>query len=1093
MNVFDCYSKAASKMCFTVILGCLILIPSLASAQLRTVSGIVQDSSGKPLQGVAVTIEGKNKGTLSDMSGRFSISTATGSTLLFTSTGYESRHIKVDSSGTYTVILKESNSQLADVVINVGYGSQKKKDLTGSVSVIDKEMLENRPITNSIAALQGAAAGLIVTRSTGQPGLEGYNINIRGITSVNGNNTALVVVDGIPNADLSLVNPYDIESITVLKDAASAAIYGAQAAGGVILVTTKQGSIRKMRVEYTGIYTDNRRYNVPKLLAPWQQAQMVDTAQAHAGVGQSWAPWKIRLMQSDTNYLPSGTNLGTTPITIPATFSGYDYYTDYDHNMFLRNNAYANNQNVTASGGNSTSQYLFGLGYYSQNGVFAIGPDGYDRYNARMNINTKMSRIFSLRTNLSYTFAKTLQSILGPYINGDNGVLYNLYSRASSGVQTGAIYLPGTNLLANAGGADVYGALKYGGYNTMQQHTLTGAFDLSAAGFVKGLSIDLNYLPTLQQTNQDILAKGYTAYTPMGTTNGAISGFPVTYVPATYVAGTAGNGSTSNTNYFSRARTTVWQNDLQLLLNYDFNWSINNHLHALAGYEYTEYNNSSDYAKLINLVNTATGSLNFNSGTPNPYSASDNVQSYVWVSYFGRVTYDYKGKYLLQANIRDDGSSKLSPGYRYQIFPSISAGWRISQEKWFKDNVSAIDELKLRASYGTVGNANAFSNSNYAYIAQLPAGANTVFGNQINPSVYQSSLPSLGKGWEKIKTSDIGLDLSTLKNRLSITLDGYIRDNDNMLITINYPTVLGVGAAQTNSASMRTIGWETTVSWRDNVGKFNYSVTANLSDNTNKLTKYAGTTTVSQGVNSTIVGKSLGSIYGYKALGYYQSQTDVDTSAFVYAKTGPGDIKYANLDGNNYVNAAGRPVINSGANTVTDHGDLTYLGNTNPRYTFGITLQGRIAGFDVEMFFQGVGKRQMLIPTRTMVPFVQTYRTPWAEQTDAWTPSNSNAKFPRLYWYGSDAVETAMNGAISSHWVQDAKYISLKNLQIGYTLPAKMTQKIKIQKLRIFFTGQDIWRISGMWYKSFDPENPNNTAWNYPFFRSFSGGVNLTF
>lgn len=1061
----------------------LMLSSFLVNAQTRVITGTVRDEEGLPIQGVSVSVKNHTGGTVTNASGQFSLNALPGATLVFSSINYLPFTLRVDEKTQYTLGLKRKTGTLSDVIV-VGYGTQKRATVTGAVSVISKDVLENRPVTNSVAALQGAAPGLIITRSSGEPGQEGYNINVRGLSSLNGTNTALVVIDGVAGGDLTLINPYDIESISVLKDAAAAAIYGAQASGGVILVTTKKGTSGRMRVEYTGLYTVNTRYNVPKLLASWQAAEMVDQAYINAGNGAPYSAAQIRVMKSDTSFLPAGTNLNTNPITIPApgTYTSYTYYHALDANAFLRQDTYSQNHNVSASGGNDRTQYFLGLGYYTQNGVLAIGPDAYQRYNARFNINMKMSRILSLESRIGYTFGRTVAP--NAVLNGDNGMLYDIYSRASTGVQTGTIYLPNDSThtkIANASGGDIYGVLKYGGYNSTNQHTLTGAFTLKADSLAKGLTLRLVYNPGLQQTDIDVFAKNVTEWSTLTT--------PVTVVT------TGGGASTTSPNYLSKTRATQYTHDIQALG--DYNWQLGNdhNFHVLGGFEYQYYNYNSDNVKATNLVSTTTPSLNFVSAS-SVVTANDNVQTNDWVSFFGRLDYNYKSKYIFEFNLRDDGSSKLAPGYRYQLFPSVSGGWRISQEDWFARSAPFVNELKIRASYGSLGNAQlgALNTNNYNYIATLSQGASTVFNNVNNYSYYQSALPSLGQGWETIKTTDVGTDIALLKSRLNFTFDYFKRDNDNMLITVNYPATLGVSPSTTNSASMTTHGWELFLGWTDHIGRgFSYWINGNLSDNTNKLTKYEGTTVVNSGLNSTIVGQPINSIYGYIDQGYFTTPQEVASSPFQYAKTGVGDIKYKNLDGNAHVNSAGQAVINGGNNTVADHGDLAYLGNTNPRYTFGINLGASFKGFDFSAILQGVGKEKMLIPQRTEVPFVQTYRTPWAQQLDYWTPTNPNARFPRPYWYGSDAVADAMNAEVSSHWIQNATYLSLKNLQIGYTIPRRITQKARIERARIFFTGQDIWRITGMWYKAFDAENPNNNAWNYPFFRSYAAGVNITF
>ncbi len=1023
--------------------GCLLMMPFILFAQTQKISGTVKDDAGKPVQGVSVTVKNKPGGTQTDENGLYTISAGKGAVVRFTNVGFEAQEITVGNGTRYDIQLKSKSDSLNEVVV-VGYGTQRKTSMTGAVSVVDKKFLENRPVTNAVDALQGAAPGLVITRTNGQPGKEGWNLNVRGFSSLNGLNQPLVIIDGV-EGDLIQLNPNDIETISVLKDAAAAAIYGAKSSGGVVIVTTKKGSGR-MTLTYNGLYTIKKPYSIPDRVPAWRDAEMRNIANHNAGQGDTYTPQQIGwLKSSDSNFIYNAT---------PPTLNGF-YYSVDPIAAVLRKSSPSQTHNISVTGGNSQTQYLFSLGYYDANGVFKMGPDSYKRINARLNLSTRFNNIFSLDSRVSFTDSKTNAS--SGSVNGDYGLLYNVYQLRAYYPTT----FPGhpelyTNTTANI--------LQNGGYNNINQPQFDGVFTLKAENLVKGLTLRAVYSPHFIQLNNDIYAKTYTNW--IFDTNG------------NPVAGTYGN----NPNYINKSRISTFSHDIQGLADYD--WSIGNdhHFHVLGGFQYQYYNYDSISAQTKALITGSVPSLNTGSNPLVPPVVADNIQDNAWVSFFGKFSYSFKDKYFAEATLRNDASSRLAPGNRSQTFPSLSLAWRISKENWFSQALPFFNEFKLRGSWGKLGNAQLgypFQN-NYNYIAQLNnAPVAYPFNNLANPTLYQSALPSSSLGWETIATTNGGVDFSMLRNRLTASFDYFIRKNDNMLIVVNQPAVLGVTPSTSNGASMKTWGWETTIGWRDRIGSLNYWVSLNLSDNQNKITRYNGNIVVQQGINKAITGYPVNAVFGYADEGYFATAADVSKHAFQDTRTGPGDIMYKDINGDGK--------INGGSNTLADHGDLQYLGNTSPRYNFGFTLGAQWKGFDVSAFFQGVGKRAMYLYAYSIMPYVQTWRSAWQINEDFWTPGHQDARFPRLYTGGTQ------NTVVSSHWVQNAAYIRLKNLQVGYTLPQQVLSKVKIKAARIFFTGQDIWEKNKMWYKYYDAENPNNADFNYPLFRSYAVGLNVTF
>jgi TonB-linked SusC/RagA family outer membrane protein len=531
------------------------------------------------------------------------------------------------------------------------------------------------------------------------------------------------------------------------------------------------------------------------------------------------------------------------------------------------------------------------------------------------------------------------------------------------------------------------------------------------------------------------------------------------------------------TNSISKGRTITTRNNVQILADYDLHLKMHN-FHVLGGYQYDGFRSDFTNANARNLISNDVASLNYPSNVAvNTPVVGDNIQTRVLISYFGRLNYNFDNKYLIEATLRHDASSQLSPGYRDKLFPAVSAGWNIHRETWFENTLPFFNEFKLRASWGQLGNSSVLGN--YDYIALLSRGPVYPFNNVINNSIYQGSYASLEKQWEVIETYNYGIDLQLLNRRLSASFDYFIRKNNNMLITPTVPAVFGVSPAQRNDANLETKGWEALLNWKDKVGAVNYFVSFNIADAKNKVVKYNGQNVYSSGVRSIIEGLPLNTIWGYQSSGYYQNAADVTAGPFQDNRTGPGDLRYIDLDKNNK--------INGGSNTKDDHGDLVNLGETTPHYTYGANLGLEWKGIDFSVITQGVGQRKMLIYSYAALPYMESWRQSWKINNDYWTPDNPNALFPRPFLGGTH------NAVVSDKWVQDASYIRLKNLQVGYTLPASLTNKIKISKLRVYFSGQDLWESTGMWYKYYDPEQPNNTSFDYPLFRSYAFGINVTF
>ncbi len=1031
----------------SLLLGALFICCGLLAQSVR---GLVTDDTNNPLQGVSVKVKGSSVAAITNEKGLYNIKASAGSTLVFTIVGFQEIETAVKGS-TLNIRLEPATDVLSDVVV-IGYGTQKKVNLTGAVSQIDGKALTNRPVTNALSALQGAAPGLLITRSYGQPGKEGWDATIRGFSSVNGNNNPLVIVDGVPG-QLSTLNPNDVENISVLKDAAAASIYGAEAASGVIVVTTKSGKSQKLRVEYSGIFTANSPFNMPERNHSWVEAEQLNIARNNSGQSNSWSADQIRWFKSpDTNYLKNTSNA-----------AAWDVYEDIDYvKMLMRKYTLSQQQNISVSGGNDKTTYMFSMGYYTQNGVFQMGPDAHKRVNVRLNLNTQFNKKVSLNSRLSYVNTNTLSP--APMngtgeANGDYGLLYQLYQLRS----IYPIFLPNDDGSTAgsydktkyfSGGIQTYADLLDGGSRQEGGDLFDAVFTLKATDIVKGLSVRAIYSPQLNVSTDNVFLR------------------TIQYWNRTGVA-----SYTNQTNSVTKGRALTKRDNIQFLLDYDYKTGRHG-VHLLGGFQYngSRYDNIS--ARANNLISNDIRSLNFSANPAlNTPTVGDNVQTRAFVSYFGRVNYNYDSKYLFEATLRQDASSQLAPGYRTNLFPSASVGWNMNKENWFPASLSFFDELKFRGSWGKLGNSSVLGN--YDYYALLSRGGQYPFNNVINNSIFQGAYASEEKGWEVLESTNVGVDFQLFKRRLSGSFDYFVRKNSNMLITPTVPAIFGVSPAQRNDADLKTWGWEFELKWRGNFKKFNYWISANISDAQNKIMKYNGQNVYSSGTRSIMEGLPINTIWGYRSGGFFQNAGEVAAGSFQDSRTGAGDIRYLDL------NKDGR--INGGSNTKDDHGDLVMLGETTPHYSYGITLGFDWKGLDFSAFLQGVAQREMLIYSYAALPYMESWRQSWKIHNDYWTPENPNAKFPRLFLGGTH------NGVTSDFWVQNASYLRLKNLQIGYTLPTSVTNKIGINKLRVFFTGQDLWETTGMWLNYYDPEQPNGANFGYPFFRSYAMGLNVTF
>ena len=1032
------------KGIFILVLFQLTGICSLAQSKL--IEGMVTDTKGTPLEGATVLVKGTNNASITDNKGKYSLSAPIGSTLVYSYTGLLNKEEKVDSRNVINITLQENPSTLENVVV-VGYGTQKKVNLSGAVSQVTGKDLVNKPAANVTAALQGLVPGLTVIRGSGKPGSEGYDFRIRGFTSAN-DAKALVLVDGVEQ-DLNLIDPSDVESISVLKDASASAIYGARAAAGVILVTTKQGAPGKTRIHLSSNYGINMTARQPQRLDSWDEQILIDEARLNAtGAPEFNAEQYEWLKNPNFDWRPNPTQ---------------DRWEYFGNNNWIKEGMdeinHQQNHSLSVSGGAPNLNYLVSGAFFKRDGVLRYGPDDNTRTNLKINVNADLGRYVSLKLTTGY-----INSLVKQNAFGTDQIINRLYrSRARQSLytppedETGQPY--NGDLQINA--VDIE---KNGGIEKRDYETFTGRLNLQVKNVVKGLTLDVIGWTNQNYYNMENDARSLYWY---GRTINTVR-FSVN-VP----------------NSITVQKNKAYQNNLQSYLTYKY--KLNKHNFTLMqGGSYEEYRKDEVTASAKNMITNDFFSLNY--GDPLTVTSKDNVETWALASLFGRLNYDFAGKYLFEASYRYDGSSRLAPDKRWQLFPSFSAAWRMSEEKFFSTNLSFISNFKIRASWGQLGNGSPLGL--YPYIPLLTSGLtntnnnttpNVIFNDQRTQYIYQSVLASPDVTWETVQQSNIGVDIGILNNRLSITADYYVKRNKNMLASLNLPNIMGISTPSYNVGELKSWGKELEVKWRDKVGKWEYHVSANISDNQNSLEKYNGKNSIGTGgLVSLLEGYPLNSVWGYTTGGYIQNQADLDAykrdiPTPYFTNLAPGDIKYLDL------NHDGK--ISAGGGTPTDPGDLVYLGTTNARYAYGFDFGFNWKGFDFSTFFQGAMVRKFLISEETLSPMLGTADMPWTIHMDRWTPDNPNAFFPRMY------QTDAHNFKASDRWAQNGNYIRLKNIQVGYTVPTSHSSYIR--SIQVYVSGQDLWESTKV-LSVFDPEVGNNvSATSYPFYRTISFGFNV--
>lgn len=1013
------------------------------------ISGKVKAESGESLPGVNVVLKGTTVGTVTDADGHYSLSVPDLSgTLVFSYIGYANLEVAINGRTAIDVDMAEDVQRLAEVVV-VGYGTQEKINLTGAVSTVGAEALESRPITTIGQGLQGTISNLNITQGDGSLG-KGSSFNVRGNTSINGG-SPLVLVNGIP-MDINLLNPNDIESVTVLKDAASAAIYGARAAYGVILVTTKKGKDDggKPRVSLTTLFSTN---------APTTRIEFIDTKDRIAYMNEAYMRVNGRNYFDDITIdaMMAHYNDPSQPSAIihptnPAEWRGV---ANTNWEKVLMNDSYPMQQHTASvSGGSDKFDYYTSFSYLHQKGLTNrdLFDEHFNRYNVMANVNYDILDWVKIGTKISINNSNKRFPPNYPWFRNEfpeGGTIYqtNVYSTQPYKNPDGTWSHEGS--IANP--AQI---LTEGGHQTRHINDvwMTGVMHLAP---VKNVNINLDY-STNARNRKDM---SYVSLVPFYNVNGDVTG---------YYGG-------SNPNRVIRSNYDDKYHVLNIYGDYTNTFTGKHYVKAMVGFnqENAEYNFVQ--AERRNLIINSIPYINLASGDRFAY---DGIDEYAIRGAFTRLNYIYDNRYLIEFNGRYDGSSKFAKKDRFAFFPSVSLGWRIDSEKFFAPLINTIDQLKLRASYGSLGNQNVAGF--YPYIATLSASeVNYLINGERPMSVYAPGLVSSTLTWETVTQKNIGIDFAFFDSKLSGSFDIYERNTTNMLTrSETLPAVLAVNEPQANAADMSTRGFDLTLEWKHASGNFRYGVTAILSDYTSEITRFSNPKGI---ISDYYVGGKLGNIWGLTTGGIFQTDDEasaLDQSNINGRKRQAGDLWMVDLNGDG--------TITRGAQTLEDPGDMSVIGNSTPRYSFGFRPNLGWKGFELDVFFQGIGKRDLWMNT---LYYLTQYSNEWVGipkvAMDYWSPENPDAYFPRPIISGASDITT-----VQSRFLQNAAYIRLKQLTLSYTIPTSLTEKLRIERMKVFFSGSNLWTGTKM-IKISDPELSGPSS--YPMYRSLSLGANINF
>jgi TonB-linked SusC/RagA family outer membrane protein len=1064
-----------------------------------SVAGTVKDDNGVSLMSITVTEKGTKNATQTNATGSFTISIKKGGALIFTGIGFQTKEYKVNQSTAIQITLTSEAKALSDVVV-VGYGSQQRAKVTGAVSSVKMDkILGDRPVTSTAALLQGAAPGLNVTIASGQPGAAAPSLNLRGTTDYglnsNGvfeakNNEPLIVVDNVPfSSPLNLLDPNDIESVTVLKDAASSAIYGARAAFGVILITTKSGKKnQKAEFTYSNNFVRSTVAPLPYKVSPLQFIQAYIDGQNSTGKYAGIDLFTYRDLLTDYQLHPDKYPGGYTYTNgTYVQLAGTDAIA-----QSMGNAATQQMHNFSVSGGSDKSTYRLSFGTTNENGI--IVPEAHQDYSKRWNlksvVTTDVTPWLNTQLDVSYNNMITAQ----PFYQV--GIASDFFQQISN--------MSPLTIIDTVPGVGQVASPKYWVVNTEPVITSSDQFRVMGRtivkpSFVKGLNLTAEYTMESYNSDKATYDKYASGYNSAG---------------AQVFLGTSGGK-------YTKAEGSRRYKALDVFATYTK--SINNahNFSLMAGFNGDDFHSESVTAANGQLIDPNNPALKTATGTT--ATASDGYSEYTTMSYFGRFNYDYKGKYLLQASARADGSSRFPLGHQWGTFPAANIGWRVMEENFMKFLKPYVNEFKLRGSYGVIGNQIIYKNDGTQDYYPYQGVMNSAYANWLNPATSDrtitvnppSTLISNSYTWEKVATLGYGADWGMFSNHLTGSFDWYKRTTSDILTNsdVKLPAILGTGAPYVNAGELQTKGFEVQLNYNDKIGKVKYNIGVNLSNYSSVVTKYSGNPTNALG--SLIVGEQLGNIYGFVTDRLYTVNDFIPGTLDPVTLTGgqlkpgipktwngsaqnpnPGDVLYKDLDGNG--------IINIGQNTLGNSGDKKVIGNSVPKYQFGVNGGVSYRNFDFTFILYGVAKQdQWVLNNMTMPNYWAGQSTLYTNELNYWTPSNPNAYYARIYTSTGVPVGTGyptVNQQVQTRYLFNGAYLRVKNLTLRYSVPQKLLSKAHISKLSVFASVEDPFIFDHMprgVYPDITKAAASSTGsgggQGYPFMIRSSCGVNLTF
>lgn len=1049
------------------------LIHSDITQQDGVCKGVVKDNQGETVIGASVVVKGSTNGTITGLDGDFTLDNVKrGDVIQISYIGYVSQEV-VWQGTPLNITLKEDSQTLEEVVV-VGFGSQKKANLTGSVSQVKMDdVLGERPVTNVKNALQGSMPGLMVSGGA-SPG-EAKSFNIRGTVSINGMNP-LVLIDNVVG-DIDLLNPEDIESVTVLKDAASSAIYGARAAAGVILITTKKAKKgEKFNLNYNANFGFQTSINSPKqasldeYLRAYQAAGFSETYYAGNGSVSKWREYLAGYKENPAAYPTVGDGIYIGEDGAPYYLNDKDVYKAFQETSFMQTH------NLTANGGTEKLRYRLSAGLTKEDGPLIESKDTYMRKNISSFISADITDWLTQEADFRYTVADRSE----PMGSGDGIYCMNHISFYPSGMMPGSV---NTSVGKDLPLITPENQIRYNNpYLTDTDNTRIYLRTILRP--IKGLELVGEYTYDRKNWQKSYYAKKWE-----------------------YTTEQLGSNNSVTSDYLFKSEDHEDYNALNLYGTYNFSIKEDHMFKVMAGFNQERKQNSWISVQTHDMIAPSAPSFTSATGKIIP---QNSYSDYAIRGAFYRINYNYKDRYLFEANGRYDGSSKFPKDDRFGFFPSFSVGWNIARESWMEKTLDYVSDLKLRASWGQIGNQNI---GNYGYYSTMQPVGNSNYWLKDGEFITYISTPGLVSNsftWETVETLDIGFDASMFNSRLQVTFDWYQRTTRDMLIAgIQLPAVVGTSAPMRNAADMRTRGWEIAVNWRDQIGDWKYNVGFNLYDYKSKITKYSNNEDKLLSQNY-YEGKTLGEIWGYVSDGFYTID-DFDGPGTWQLKDGvasldgynprPGDEKFVNLNDDRGTNE-----INSGLNTVDSPGDQKVIGNSTPRYNFGVNLGVSYKGFSLSAILQGTAKRDVWIGGMSLFPFggsAKAYYPVFYNQTDYWEPmgscdgqytendreywvaKNPDASLYRLY---SNMQNHGSNQRASTKYLQNGAYMRLKNITLAYTFPKALISKVSLNALKVFVSAENLATISSL-PKGYDPER---LSWGYPFYRTLSFGLNVT-